>query len=47
MVKVLSKHLIATRKELSKVNYSLYAWLWIHERKWFDEVIPKGQRNNV
>ncbi|MEK5230322.1 TnsD family Tn7-like transposition protein [Lysinibacillus sp. FSL K6-0232] len=41
---LLSKHPNANRKELSKINNGLFAWLRIHEREWFDEVTPKGRK---
>lgn len=38
---LLAEHPNANRKELSKINNGLFAWLRIHEREWFDEVTPK------
>lgn len=40
---LLSEHSNANRKELSRINNGLFAWLRIHEREWFDEVTPKGR----
>ena len=41
---LLSEHSNANRKELSRINNGLFAWLRIHEREWFDEVTPKGRK---
>ncbi len=40
---LLTEHQNTNRKELSKINNGLFAWLRIHEREWFDEVTPKGK----
>ncbi|MFK5708560.1 TnsD family Tn7-like transposition protein [Lysinibacillus boronitolerans] len=39
---LLAEHPNANRKELSKINNGLFAWLRIHEREWFDKVTPKN-----
>lgn len=43
---LLAEHPNANRKELSKINNGLFAWLRIHEREWFDEVTPKKRYNS-
>ena len=43
---LIDEHSNANRKELSRINNGLFAWLRIHEREWFDEVTPKGKRGD-